>query len=256
MDPPSAGRPRGSPESLTADIRRAPLADRLSAGLREKPAVLAVGALAIVAVACLLAWRIRFREPLTDQSVSPSAGSVSTSREPAEADRSLIDPTIALTEGSVPAPAVARAPAIAELPTDEPEKNPLALVLQKPEDASQPSNSPAMAEIPAAEAVIAVAPKQAEVDVELRLSQPIKKFEQLRAVPVRELLELLEELIGVPIRADREALGAAASDLDRSITLRLPSTTVGGILTAVLQQVDLEWEIDGQAIRVRPKAAP
>lgn len=113
-----------------------------------------------------------------------------------------------------------------------------------------------MAEIPPSEAAIVVAPKPPEVDVELRLSQPIKKFEQARAVPVRDLLELLEELIGVPIRVDRAALGTAAAELDRSITLRLASTTVGGILTAVLQQVDLAWEIDGQAIRVVPKAAP
>ncbi len=137
-----------------------------------------------------------------------------------------------------------------ESPPDRPRQPPV----------GRPEPDPAVAEVPAApsahpDAPAAVAPAPAvpvrdPIDVAARLKAPILKFDQPRAVPVRDLLLLVEDMTGVPVTYDRKALGALAEGLDRPTTLRLQRTTVEGILDAVAGKAGLSWSIDGESIRL------
>lgn len=88
-----------------------------------------------------------------------------------------------------------------------------------------------------------------KIDVAGQLSQPIVRFEQLRPVPLRELLVQIEELSGVPLRYADE-LTPDAAPLDERVTISLQETTVGGVLEALLKQTGLTYEIEADGIRI------
>lgn len=93
------------------------------------------------------------------------------------------------------------------------------------------------------------------IDVAAALKQPIRRFEQADPVPFRELLLQMEELVGVPIRAD----GPETADLDKllevPVSATLERTTVGEILETVVEQVGLSYDIEADEIRLRPQTA-
>jgi len=93
-------------------------------------------------------------------------------------------------------------------------------------------------------------PEPVPIDVAARLQQPILRFEQSQAVPVRDLLSQVEEMSGVPIRFAQPAGKDLQRMLDRQISLKLVKTTVGGILKAVLDRAGLSYRIETGGIRI------
>lgn len=93
------------------------------------------------------------------------------------------------------------------------------------------------------------------VDVAAALKQPIRRFEQVRSVPFRELLLQMEELAGVPIRFDEQQITDIDKRFEEPVSVILEQTTVGEILQAVVEQVGLAYDIEATGIRLRPQAA-
>jgi hypothetical protein len=91
------------------------------------------------------------------------------------------------------------------------------------------------------------------VDFDQRLAQPLKSFRQDRAIPRRELLDLLEEMLGAPIRYDADELGDAAKRLDQKLSLDLSDITVGDLLAKVLDQTPFTYDRERDALRLRLK---
>lgn len=128
--------------------------------------------------------------------------------------------------------------------------------------AAQPTAEaqPAVAEVAAPNhaqaappAAIAESPPQ-PVDIQRALSQPIVSFRVARPVAARDLLAQVEEMAGVPIRVDTDALGRAAANLDRPVSLQLERTTVGGILEELLRRIELGYEAEANGLRLRAAA--
>jgi hypothetical protein len=91
------------------------------------------------------------------------------------------------------------------------------------------------------------------VDFDLALAQPLKLFRQERAVSRQELLELVSEMLGAPIRYDLEALGSAARPLEQKILFELQDATVGDVLAKVLEKTDLDYDRERDGLRLRVK---
>lgn len=112
---------------------------------------------------------------------------------------------------------------------------------------------------PAAPPADALEPAREEVivarvfDLEAALAQLVPRFEQAEAVPVRELVQLLEDLSGAHLRGqDNPEL---APLLDRPLAITLTSSTVGAVLSDVLKEVGLAWEVDGGELRLVRRGA-
>ena len=85
-----------------------------------------------------------------------------------------------------------------------------------------------------------------------RLQQKIVRFEQPKPIPFVKLLDILEDLAGVPIVWDLETVDD--KQLQKPVTLKLQETTVGEILDAILKQVSLERRIvDGRIELLLPE---
>jgi len=93
-------------------------------------------------------------------------------------------------------------------------------------------------------------PDPKPIDVAARLRQPILRFDQPQAVPVRELLAQVEEMAGVPIRYEQPTSKNLGQTLDQRISLKLTGTTAGGILQAILERAGLTYRIETDGIRV------
>ena len=105
---------------------------------------------------------------------------------------------------------------------------------------------------PPDEPVLDASKKETTENIEARLKQKIARFEQVKPVPFVKLLDVLEDLAGVPIGWDLESVDD--QQLQKPVTLKLPQTTVGEILDALLKQVGLERRIvDGRIELVIPK---
>lgn len=92
------------------------------------------------------------------------------------------------------------------------------------------------------------------IDFDVALNQPLLEFKQNRALPRRELLDILEEMIGAPIQCDEPTLGDAAKDLDQPISVDLRNITVKEVLNKVLEQSDLTYEREKYQLRLQRKA--
>lgn len=86
-------------------------------------------------------------------------------------------------------------------------------------------------------------------DVEKALQQRIVAFEQPDPVPVRDLLNLVEEMLAVPIHTS-ELPPESVPLLEQPITLSLGEVTLHEILKAILSQVDLTFDARPQGIFV------
>ncbi|MBT6154986.1 MAG: DUF1559 domain-containing protein [Planctomycetaceae bacterium] len=99
-------------------------------------------------------------------------------------------------------------------------------------------------------AVVAPVPPRV-IDVAALLSQKILAYEHRQAAPFRVVLREVEEMVGAPIRIDQEQLGAAADQLEKQITVKkLEETTVGAILTEVVEQAGLTFVVERDGIRI------
>jgi len=118
----------------------------------------------------------------------------------------------------------------------------------------EPPNETVAADNPAERAPIDVpiAEDVVRFDVATQLRQPIREFTQAKPVEVRKLLVQVAELSAVPIDASAVEIEPWRERLDRTVTLALKETSVGEILDAVVQQVELRMEIADGVIRVLP----
>ncbi len=94
-------------------------------------------------------------------------------------------------------------------------------------------------------------PLPVAINVEARLGQQIAEYHTLQPVALKTLLDEIEELVGLPIHAPDEI------DLDEAletpVSVRLSATTVGGILTAILEEAGLSYSQEDDGIRIHPR---
>ncbi len=101
-----------------------------------------------------------------------------------------------------------------------------------------------------------VAAKASPVDVTAGLAQHIVRFEQAKPIPLQEVLNFLEELLGVSIRGDKHEIADLDDVLQTPITVALENTTVRQILKEVLAKAGLEFEVEADGIHLhKPQAA-
>ncbi len=111
---------------------------------------------------------------------------------------------------------------------------------------------------PAAKPVEAVAVKPPEpaplpkIDFGTALKQPLLLFDQSKPVSRRELIELMEELVGAPIRYDAAELGE--KNLDKQVTFKAENTTLGGVLKSILDPAG--WAFVAEETQLRVKLKP
>ncbi|MCY2966085.1 MAG: DUF1559 domain-containing protein [Planctomycetota bacterium] len=96
------------------------------------------------------------------------------------------------------------------------------------------------------------APPERKIDITEALAVPILRFEQASKKRSVALLGV-EEMLGVPIRYDREGLGPAAEALDGKVTLSLRKTTVAGILDGILSSTGLAYHVEADHIAITSK---
>ncbi len=116
--------------------------------------------------------------------------------------------------------------------------------------ATPPGNS-APTEIPAEVTPKPVPPAPVVIDVEALLKQRLQKFSTAQPVSRAELIELVEEMLGAPIRYNREELGE--KNLDRPVSIDLETTTVGGVLKALLDPAGWDYVIENNGIKLKPR---
>ncbi len=80
------------------------------------------------------------------------------------------------------------------------------------------------------------------IDLAAALAQPIAQFEQKKPIATRQLLLIIEEMVGVEI-VETPLPKAVRARLDQPVILLLKDTTVGDLLTAVLQEVRLSYVV-------------
>ena len=140
--------------------------------------------------------------------------------------------------------------------------------LNTPSSAGVPTNSPArqannsateptVAPKPATVDPVLAKPKLPVIDVQAALDQPIREYRLSERVALRSVLVELEEMVGVPISIDSRHIEDAVTRLETPIRVSMKSTTVGGILKAALELVQLSFKIEksGLLIIPEPKAA-
>jgi hypothetical protein len=93
--------------------------------------------------------------------------------------------------------------------------------------------------------------KNPTVDVAAGLSQRIVRFEQIKPVPLQDVLNLVEELLAVPIRGDKREIADLDDLLQTPVTFELGNTTVRQVLKTVLAKVGLTFEVEPDAIHLR-----
>lgn len=216
------------------------------AGMMQSPLVLAwalgIGTTAFIAI-MMLRPNVRFRKPAKDL--------VAQAPMPTEAQKP--DEPNPETPGEVPD----KAPTVSEDLPKSPES---------PPDGEIPPPQPPVSVDPVVEKPITpivtpevtpeVKPKPTPVvvklDVEAMLGQRLKSFETpAQPKSRREIIELLEELLGAPIRYAPDELGE--KNLDRSISIDLENTTVGGVLKVLLDSAGWEYIVEDNGLRIRPR---
>jgi hypothetical protein len=171
--------------------------------------------------------------------ISKDAAPVILRRMAAMADGLPLDPAVTGEPGDSPPPSALAQPAA-------PQAAPPAMLAIQNAAADPRADAPIEPQLAADFA----APLPPSYDVARALEQPIVRFRQSRAVPLQVLLQQLEELAGVPIALEGIEAAAAESLLASEVSLDVSDTTVGGILTELLQKVDLTF-ITGREFGVR-----
>jgi hypothetical protein len=87
-------------------------------------------------------------------------------------------------------------------------------------------------------------------DLTATLAQRVVHYEQIKPVPLREVLNVLEELTTAPIRGDRQEIPDLDDLLQTPVSLTLDNTTVAAILEAVLAPAKLTYQVQADAIQL------
>ena len=239
-------------------------------GLARSPLALAwalaIGLTAFVAI-LMLRPSVRFRTPTPTGETSPSvAATDSTGSQTSPENKPETTPPDATSEDS---PSVTTANP-RETPTDPqvgtktpgitpapvPESPPIVTSTGKPKttdgvpatnDVTGPNDTPA-ANPPT---TLKPAPVAVKIDVDARLQQRLLQFEMKQPKSRQQMIELVEELFGAPIRYNRGELGG--KNLDQTISINLEATTVGGVLKAILEPAGWEYVVEDTGIRLKPR---
>jgi hypothetical protein len=139
---------------------------------------------------------------------------------------SAIDQLTADVKKQQPAPSTARTPAVAAKPT----------ATAPPAVVKKPAPPPA--------------PPVQKTDVAAALAQRVIHFEQKKPVPLRDVLNVLEELVTVPIRGERQEITDLDDLMQTPISMELENTTVAAILQAVLAPAGLTFQVRADAIQL------
>ncbi len=136
-----------------------------------------------------------------------------------------------------------------EVVSEQPDAaDPTAVNSPEPLDALPLAEPSAMPEKPVPAVVVEPPP----FDFDKAFAQPLQRFRQSESVSRSELLELLSELVGAPIRYEDEQLGARVAGLKQKISLDLSDTTVGQVLDKVLEETGIVYERERDGLRLRP----
>lgn len=100
------------------------------------------------------------------------------------------------------------------------------------------------------------APAPRKIDLNATFGQRVERFEQVKPVPLREVLNTLEEMVTVPIRGDRHEIADLDDLLQTPVTFNFEKTTVRAILDAVLAQAQLTYQVQGDAIQLHKIGGP
>jgi hypothetical protein len=204
---------------------------------------LAIGVTTFAAI-LMLRPTVRFRTSSRDSS--PSKEVTPQDHSPVVDDNqssppSNIEPGETIPSVTMPDPGTS----VEQTPASDPPERPAAVV----PSAETPDNAEAVAIQPAAPPTPVPAP--VKVDVEALLAQRLQKFETSQPVTRKQIIELLEEMLGAPIQYDPEELGD--KELERRISIDLETTTVGGVLKALTDAANWEFIVEGNGIRLRPR---
>jgi hypothetical protein len=115
----------------------------------------------------------------------------------------------------------------------------------------KPSSPPNVAET---QPVVKPSPRVSapvRIDVEELMKQRFLKITTDKPNSRQQMIELVEEMLGVPVRYDREELGE--KNLERPVSIDLEATTVGGVLKALLDSAGWEYVIEKNELRIKPK---
>lgn len=88
-----------------------------------------------------------------------------------------------------------------------------------------------------------------KIDIESKMTQKLVSYKQ-PPVSRQDLLEALQEQLGVPIQYNREELGPAK--LDDKISFEFQNTTIGEVVQFVVKQAGWQIVTEDRAIRLTP----
>lgn len=244
---PKVEKPKQKPKVEIPIVKKTgpTLATRL-ANLLHSPLVLAwalgIGITAFIAI-MMLRPNVRFRKPSSDPMAqkplpveNPQPSETKTDATPLGPDTDPVVVREPTNPPETPAP-TETSPANTTAMDDPLVEKPITPIVE-PEPAPESKPNPA--------------PVVVKLDLEAMLGQRLKSFETpARLKSRREILELLEELLGAPIRYSAEELGE--KNLDRPITIDLENTTVGGVLKVVLDSAGWEYIVEEKGLRIRPR---
>ena len=94
-------------------------------------------------------------------------------------------------------------------------------------------------------------PVAVKIDVDALLKQRLQKFETNQPRSRLQMIELVEELLGAPIRYDRGELGE--KNLERTISIDLENTTVAGVLKVIVESAGWEYFVEDNGLRLKPR---
>ena len=253
---------RFQPQKVKSATTAAPAASRFGnglgkqlAGLLHSPLVmawaLAIGVTAFLAI-LMLRPAVRFRQPAAGQTPPIVAAEPDTHHSAPEPEKN----TDVASNPNVRSPA-----AIAENPA-VPATN-----IAKPENPSLPLNSNSIPPVdPAAlnPNPVAITPTAAQdsqtkplvpipakIDIDGLLKQRLQGFATKTPVSRQKIIDQLEEMLGAPIHYDRAELGE--KNLAHPVSLSLETTTVGGVLKALLDGAGWEFVIENDGLRLKPR---
>lgn len=130
-----------------------------------------------------------------------------------------------------------------EVPGEPGDQRPAAAMPADPEPAAVPPP-------PAAALPLAPLPVDKRPAIDRTWEQPIRLFRQSKPLPRRELIGIVEELLGRRVEIDRDQLGAEGAALDEPITLDLQDTTPAAILAEIFSGTALTIERDGDKLTI------
>lgn len=221
-------------------------------GLLHSPLVLAwalaIGLTAFVAI-LMLRPSVRLRAPVKE---SPPVD-IAKDAEPKQ------DPPAAVEQPEPQEPVEAAPADVAVMPSEpstplntEPTPPPKPGTTPTETASTTPPGNSSPTELPAEVRPTKTAPPAPVViDVESLLKQRLQKFSTGQPVSRTELIELVEEMLGAPIRYNREELGE--KNLDRPVSIDLETTTVGGVLKALLEPAGWDYVIENNGIKLKPR---